>query len=92
MDNDKLILSDSYHPLYNIIIIYKFIEEKTNKFKLIELYKGFILKNLPNIKVNTALYIDKRIVVIGSYIFNIYKYYEHNGLIQLQTNIYLLIL
>ena len=88
MDNDKLILTDSYHSDYNLIIIYKFIEEKkTNKFKLIELSKRYILKDPPYIKVNTALYIDKRIVVIGSYIFNVYKYYDYNGEIKLQTNI-----
>ena len=67
MDNDKLILSDSYNPQYNLIIIYKFIEEKTNKFKLIELSKKYILKcipNFPNNKINTALYIAQRIIVI----------------------------
>ena len=90
MDNDKLILSDSYNPQYNLIIIYKFIEEKTNKFKLIELSKRYILKcipNFPNNKINTALYIDQRIIVIGAYIFHIYKFYDYNFDIQLQTKI-----
>ena len=90
MDNDKLILSDSYNPQYNLIIIYKFIEEKPNKFKLIELSKRYILKYIPNfpvIIVNTVLYIDQRIIVIGAYIFHIYKYYEYNFGIQLQTKI-----
>ena len=92
MDNDKLILLDSYHLQYNLIIIYKFIEEKTNKFKLIELSKRYIIKWIPNFpyikKINTVLYIDQRIIVIGGYIFHIYKYYDYNFSIQLQSKIF----